>query len=266
MKSVSDGRERYSEDGFYIWDQPLIPAAVVSQAIAGMDAVRTGVYDTGVPPQPSYWNPGDSPKKLCKIEMPQIANRAVMELVSHPALGELAAAVTGAKMVQVWWVQLLCKPPADPDGAEKTDVGWHQDRQYWQIWEEGSELFTAWVALTNVTAEAGPMRFIRGSHRWGFLNQGDFYGQNLETQRHGIQAPPGTVWDEVPALLPPGGASFHHCLTFHGSGPNHTTEFRRSFAIHMRTENSAPVHGERKGLTQFIDRPDYCPITYHKSV
>jgi hypothetical protein len=30
-----------------------------------------------------------------------------MELVSHAALGELAAAVTGASWVQVWWVQLV---------------------------------------------------------------------------------------------------------------------------------------------------------------
>jgi hypothetical protein len=78
--------------------------------------------------------------------MPQVANRAIRELISHPALGALAAEVTGARRVQVWWVQLLYKPPTT-GGQGGTSIGWHQDRHYWQVWEEGSELFTAWVAL-----------------------------------------------------------------------------------------------------------------------
>jgi hypothetical protein len=177
VQTLVKARAQYEADGFTIHAEPIIPADLVRRAIAGMDAVRAGEYETGVPPQKSYWNPGDDPAKLCKIEMPQVANRAILELVSHPALGELAAGLTGAEWVQVWWVQLLYKPPAVPGGGSApgsaggaegaTNVGWHQDRHYWQIWEEGSELFTAWVALSDVTAEAGPMRFVRGSHRWG---------------------------------------------------------------------------------------------------
>jgi phytanoyl-CoA dioxygenase PhyH len=252
---------RFEADGFYLHAQPVIPGELIRDAIAGQDALRRGEYETGIPPQPSYWNPGDDPGKLCKIEMPQVANRAIMALVSHPALGALAAEVTGARMVQVWWVQLLVKPPSDLEGGGGTNIGWHQDRHYWQIWEEGSELFTAWVALSDVTAEAGPMRFVRGSHRWG-LQQSDFYAQDHEAQRSQIRVPEGERWEEVPALLPPGGVSFHHHLTYHGSGPNQTQEPRRSFAIHLRTERSAPAGGARKGLTQFIDDPRYCPVIF----
>lgn len=255
---------RYETDGFYIHAEAVIPADLVQRAIAGMDAVRAGEYETGVPPQPSYWSPGDDPRKLGKIEMPQVANRALMELVSYPALGELAAAITGAEWVQVWWVQLLYKPPADPTAPAGTGIGWHQDWHYWQIWEEGSELFTAWVALTEVTPEAGPMRFARGSHRWGYLGSSDFYGQDLDALREAIPVPAGAAWEEVPALLPLGGVSFHHNLTYHGSGPNRSAAARRSFALHMRTQNSRPVGGVRKGLTQFIDDPAYCPIVYRR--
>ena len=74
--------------------------------------------------------------------------------------------------------------------------------------------------------------------------------------------PEGERWEEVPALLPPGGVSFHHNLPYHGSSPNRTTAPRRSFAIHLRTERSAPVDGARRGLTQFIDDPSYCPVIY----
>jgi len=262
VAAISEARGMFERDGFFLHPEPLFPEERLQRASQGMDALRSGQYETGVPPQPSYWNPGDDPNKLCKIEMPQVASRAIMELLRHSALGELAAAVTGAEWVQLWWVQLLLKPPARPEGAA-TNIGWHQDRHYWQVWEEGSELFTAWIALSDVTLEAGPMRFVRGSHRWG-LQQSDFYGQDHEAQRQGIQVPPGHNWEEVPALLPPGGVSFHHNLTYHGSGPNRSPAPRRSFAVHLRTERSRPVDDARKGLTQFIDDPEYCPVIYRR--
>ncbi len=258
---LSPARTRYERDGFYIQPEPVLPAGLVERAVAGMDAVRAGVYDTGVPPQPSYWNPGDDPGKLGKIEMPQVANRAIMELVTHPALGELAGELTGATWVQVWWVQLLYKPAAAP-GRDSAVVGWHQDRHYWKAWEAGSELFTAWVALSEVTEAAGSMRFARGSHRWGVLAGSDFYGRDHAAQQAAFAVPEGRAWEEVDVLLPPGGVSFHHCLTFHASGPNRLEHPRRSFALHLRTEKSKPVDGLRKGLTQFIDDPACCPVVY----
>ncbi|MBZ0304259.1 MAG: phytanoyl-CoA dioxygenase family protein [Anaerolineae bacterium] len=251
-------RLQYESDGFTIHSQPLLPKAVVEAAIEGMDAVRAGQYETGIPPQPSSWNPGDDPSKLCKIEMPQITNRSIMELVSHPALGELAAAITGASMVQVWWVQLLYKPPVE--NSKEAIVGYHQDRQYWNVWDDDSELFTAWVALSDVRSDCGPMNFVPGSHRWGLLNQGDFF----QDKKNEIQVPEGEVWSEVTATLPPGGVSFHHCLTFHGSGPNYSSRPRRSFAIHLRTDKSRPRHDPPEGLARFIDNPDYCPIIFGK--
>lgn len=254
--------KQYKSDGYYIAPEPVIPADVVRRAVDGMDAIRAGDYDTGVPPLDSPWKPGDDEHALCKIEMPQIAGRAVYELVSHPALGRLAAEVTGAKMVQVWWVQLLYKPVSMSETVRQTNVGWHQDRQYWGAWEEGSELFTAWVAVSDVIEEAGPMRFVRGSHTWGLLNQGDFYGQDHDEQRRKIEPPDGDAWEETTAILPPGGVSFHHHLTFHASGPNLSSGPRRSFAVHMRTERSKPRDDLRKGLTEFIDMPSHCPVVF----
>jgi hypothetical protein len=257
-------QQQYKTNGFYLHQKPLIPNDLIQRAIQGMDMLRLGDYETGIPPRPSYWNPGDSLQKLCKIEMPQIANRAIMELISHPEIGKLAAALTGAEMVQVWWVQLLGKPPAHPESPVTTNIGWHQDRQYWKTWEEGSELLTAWLALTDVTEKCGPMRFLRGSHKWGCLDQGDFYGQDHAAQRERITIPDGETWEEVTAILPSGGVSFHHNLTFHGSGPNLSTELRRSFAIHLRTEKSKPVDGQRSGLTEFIEHQSHCPIIYRR--
>ena len=255
----------YVRDGFYIHDAAVWPLDAVDRAVKGMDAVRRGEYDTGVPPRPSAWSPGDDPQRLCKIEKPQIANRAIMELIKHPALGALAAEVCGAEWVQVWWVQLLYKPPVAGADYRGTHVGWHQDRNYWGAWEEDSELFTAWIALSEVGPEDGPMHFVRGSHQWGLLPGSDFYGQDLAGQKRALSTLASDEWVEVAATLPKGGVSFHHCLTLHGSGPNHAAGPRRSLAVHMRTERSRPVDDKREGLTAFIDDPTHCPVVFNRN-
>ena len=163
-------------------------------------------------------------------------------------------------MVQVWWTQLLYKPPQSAQPTN-TVIGWHQDRSYWGVWEEGSELFTAWVALSDVTPSTGPMKFVRGSHRWGFLDGSDFYGQDNEAVRSGFAVPGGESWEEVEAVLPPGGVSFHDRLTIHGSEPNRSDISRRSLAIHMRTEN-ARVADDANPLVRFLDNPDFNPVVY----
>ena len=261
----SQARAKYETDGFYLFPEPIIDEAIIQPAIEGMDAVRAGEYDRGFAPRPSAWNPGDDPNKLCKIEMSQMSNHAIMDLISQPSIGKLAAELTGAEMVQVWWVQLLYKPPADRYRLSPTHIGWHQDRYYWQqAWEEGSELLTAWVAVSDVTPEAGPMKFVRGSHKWGLLDHSDFYGQDHEAQREEIEVPDGERWEEVPAILSPGGISFHNNLTYHGSGPNLSGEPRRSFAIHLRTEKSKPIPNSRTALTAFIHQTIFCPVIYRK--
>jgi len=248
--------ERYAQDGFAVVREPVIDAATVEAAIAGQEMARRGGNDTG---RPLVGFSGDPTRDdvLVKMEQPQFASAGIRAAIASPELGHWALELTGAEWVQAWWVQLLVKPSGK---GLASNVGWHQDRYYWGDWEPGSELFTAWLALTDVTEEAGPMHFLRGSHRWGFLNQGDFFGQDLESLKSEIQLPEGAVWDEVSGTLPPGGVSFHDCLTFHGSGANVSGTPRRSFAIHLRTNRSRPVGDERKGLATYIDDETLCPI------
>lgn len=139
-----------------------------------------------------------------------------------PTLGELATEVTSAKAVQIWWVQLFYKPPAPLNATTSPGIGWHQDRHYWQSWEEGSELFTVWVALSDVTAEACPMTFVSVFHRWGYVEgQSDFQQEaDQAALRNQIEGTTGEAWEEVAAILLPGCVSFHHNLTYHGSEAN----------------------------------------------
>ena len=107
--SMSFHADAYAADGFCVHADCVLPADVVTAAQSGLAEVRAGRYDSGRPPRPSPWNPGDSDDVLCKIEMPQMANGAICALVAHSDLGAVVADATGARRVQVWWVQLLHK-------------------------------------------------------------------------------------------------------------------------------------------------------------
>jgi len=254
--------ERYERDGFYMHTASVLPPELLARAARGIDDVREGIYDTGLPPVERRWNPGDDPQALCKIEHPQRANRALLEAISSPLLGQLAAAVTGATMVQVWWVQLLYKPGRldRPAPGAPTSIGWHQDQASWHAWDEGSELFTAWLALSDVTPDAGPMVFVPGSHHWGLRDGGDFFAQDLDALRTAIAIPEGERWQEVADVLLAGGVSFHHRLLFHGSRQNLSAGPRRSLAIHLRTEKSS-VRPDR-WVAEYLDQPDICPVIF----
>ncbi|NIM00420.1 MAG: hypothetical protein GTO30_07895, partial [Acidobacteria bacterium] len=232
----------YARDGFAVIDEPVASAGRVAASVNGMDRLRRGEYDTGRPPEPSPWNPGDDPRLLVKIEMPQLADTAIAGLVADKEVGEAVAAATGAAWLQVFWVQLLDKPSEDPGVPAR--VGWHQDWHYWrEHWEDGSELLTAWVALSDVGERCGPVTYVAGSQRWGLVPGGDFFEQGDVRSR--LELPEGARWIETPAHLPAGGIAVHDRLTLHGSGPNRSGTNRRSLAIHLRTENSRPTPAGR---------------------
>ncbi len=225
---------QFSRDGFFIAPR-LIPTELLGRVRQRIDAVYAGEYETGIPPAGAPKASKEAPKSLVKIDNAHRSDRTIHELVSHPALGRWAAALTGAKLVQVFATQLLIKPPGGQGGV---NVGWHQDQEYWDGALQG-DIFTAWVAISDVTADSGPMRFVRGSNHWGLLKAGDFFSDHLDALKQRIQEKSGGgAWSEVAAVLPPGGVSFHHRLTVHGSGPNLGPGPRVSFAIHLRTEKS----------------------------
>jgi hypothetical protein len=72
LTSPSMIRARYEQDGFLLHPEPVLPADLIRRASEGMDALRKGEYETGIPPQPSFWNPGDDPGKLCKMQMERV--------------------------------------------------------------------------------------------------------------------------------------------------------------------------------------------------
>ncbi|MCY3735405.1 MAG: phytanoyl-CoA dioxygenase family protein [Gemmatimonadaceae bacterium] len=248
--------EQYERDGYCIADEQVAPDDVLAKALRGMAAVRDGSFDTGLPPTA---HPGYDPAVLCKIDNPHRSDTGLHGLVTCPQVGRQVAAMTGSRRVQVWASQLLIKPPGSEAAGH---VGWHQDRQYWRMWQTDEGLFTAWIALSEVGPASGPMLFVRGSHRWGFLDRGNFFAKDQHKLREEIAVPAGESWEEVPALLPLGGLSVHHCLTYHGSNANLSDSARWSLAVHLRDERALPVPGDQGYYTAHLDDPRICPVMY----
>jgi ectoine hydroxylase-related dioxygenase (phytanoyl-CoA dioxygenase family) len=258
--TLASAREAFERDGF-CFAPPSLPRALLDRVVPHMDAVLAGEYETGVAPYRRFWEPADGPDRLRKVDDAHWADDTIRELVTHPAIGEWAAAVTGAEMVQLWSCQLLVKPPRVASGA---NVGWHQDLPYWKRWFEDGVL-VAWVAVSDVTAEAGPVRFVRGSHRWGALAGGNFFESgDIDALRRVLPVPAGAAWDEVPAVLAPGAFSLHHNLVLHGSGPNMSLLPRRSFAIHLRTERGVPLEGDDVHYVTGLDDVDKHPVLFDR--
>ena len=106
-------------------------------------------------------------------------------------------------------------------------VPWHQDEAHHDPAFDHHSL-NAWIPLDASTEANGCLRHIPGSHRGG-----------IRPHRHpGSGAPEvALMTDDVrpcegePVLLAPGGASFHHCRTVHGSETNTTAEHRRAIVL-----------------------------------
>ena len=131
-------------------------------------------------------------------------------------------------------------------------------------WEEESELVTAWVALSDVTAEAGPMRYVRGSHSWGPMDEGDFHGSDHAAQKGKISPAGWRGLERGRGHFTPGRPGPSQQAHFARERPNLTDGPRRSFAVHMRTERARPKDGIRAGLTAFIDDESVCPVIYRE--
>lgn len=249
--------DAFQRDGFYVHDEPLLPADLVTRANEAVARVVAGEYETGRPPRLREWFPGDSTEKLVKIAEPHRCDRTLQEVVTHPAIAALTAELASTTTVQVWAVDLLVKHPSREAHA---NVGWHQDGAYFSYW--AGDLISAWISLSDVTEHCGPVRYVVGSHRLGLIG-GDFYANDLEGVRRGLELPAEHRWDEVSAVLPPGGVAFHHHMTVHGSGANVADHPRTAIVLRMRTDHSRLLGTDpMPAPLAHLDDPVDAPVTF----
>jgi len=147
----------------------------------------------------------------------------VHSLVSHPAILDAIEDLIGPDILvytSTWFIK-------EPESA--AIAAWHQDATYFGL--RPYVHVTAWLALTEATAENGCMEFLPGSHHGG--QREHRAGVVAASVNRAGQAIVGTVDDRpaVHASLHAGEFSLHHTLCLHRSQPNQSSGRRVGLAI-----------------------------------
>ena len=159
---------------------------------------------------------------LRKLDNPHAHRPAVQQLARDPRLVGRVESLLGPG-VSVYFSQIFFKPPEG--GGPKPA---HQDNFYFGP-TDSDGIVTAWIALDDATLENGCLYFGDGT------NQGPVYDHIAPPGEPFNLQLPASVLDKQPMAPAPvrkGGVSFHHGNTFHQSGPNQSTRWRRACALH----------------------------------
>ncbi len=192
--------DTFNRDG-YIEPLPLFDAAEAQQHRAYLDGLLLQFDRAG--------------RDAYEINEYHHVCQGIFEIVTNPTLLDYVEDLIGPDIV-CWGSHYFCKMPHD-----EREVPFHQDAPYWPF--RPTKAVTAWIAIDDVDAEAGPMCFLPGSHRQGRLEwqrRTENVVLELEvTDRDRLNAP-------HPLMLKAGELSLHTDLLVHGSAAN-TSDHRR---------------------------------------
>ncbi|MCO5297085.1 MAG: phytanoyl-CoA dioxygenase family protein [Fimbriimonadaceae bacterium] len=107
-------------------------------------------------------------------------------------------------------------------------VLWHQDGSYWPL--DPMEVVTLWLACGPATRANGCMKVIPGTQHLSLQEMRE--NSEVDSVLHSEIDP--TLVDaskEVYLELEPGDVSIHHPNVIHGSGPNHSDQWRFGLTI-----------------------------------
>lgn len=152
---------------------------------------------------------------------------AFFQHAANERLCEEVAQLCQTDTLRIWHDQVQYKPPVIGGPGD-----WHQDHPAWPIIQP-ADLVSAWVALDDATVENGCMWMVPKSHKWGdqqayLTNTADYKPSHQQPER----LPEGVNTQAVPFEIKKGQVGYHHCLTWHGSGPNRSQRKRRAIAVH----------------------------------
>ena len=223
----------YRQRGY--WRSPkLIDDETIARLRVAHERLWSGQFDRPIPSQYGPPKPPADPGDLRQQCNAYWLSDEIRRVVTSPVLGALGARLMDVPAVRLWHDQAVHKPGAGARGVTgRPSVGWHQDFGYWQC-ASTTNMCTAWIALQDTDLNNGGMRTLVGSHRWGLVPESNnFWSQTLDGDAERFAELAKGEWSDELCVLKAGEASFHHALTFHGSGPNFTDQPRMCVIAHM---------------------------------
>ncbi|GHC13216.1 phytanoyl-CoA dioxygenase family protein [Cerasicoccus arenae] len=170
----------------------------------------------------------------------------VKAFVLGKRLARIATELLGTRGVRLYHDQALYKEP----GGGYTP--WHVDQVYWPL--SNNNTVTAWIPLTKITQDMGPLEFSVGSQEIKFGRDMVISDESEKAIDQHLKFSDRRV-DSGPFDL--GEVSFHYGYTFHRAGPNVTNRPREVMTIiYMDSEMQliAP-----KSQNQHKDWDSWCP-------
>lgn len=149
--------------------------------------------------------------------------RWVDQLARHPRIVDVIEDLLGPDIL-LYTTRFFIKEPQSEGIA-----AWHQDSTYFGL--RPFDHVTAWVALSNVTEQAGPVEFAAGSHIRGQLMQKSGVVKNSVNTAGQIIVEWFDQSQIDRAILTPGQFSLHHTCVVHQSAPNRSDERRIGLAL-----------------------------------
>jgi ectoine hydroxylase-related dioxygenase (phytanoyl-CoA dioxygenase family) len=210
-------REAFDRDGWLVVRRVVTPAEV-----AAMQALFTTII-------PDVPYPRGSDGVIRELTGMARAHPPLDAIARDPRFGALAAAALGASKIQFLQDSLLYKPAHDGGSVE-----WHQDHTYVGFLVP-ARVIAIRIALLPEHPRNGCMRAVTGSHHWGPIGANhSLRAASVTSLATELSEPQRAALADAATLeLEPGDVSIHHCLTVHGSGPNHGADPRRTIILRM---------------------------------
>jgi len=187
----------------------VLPAGVVVRLAARLEELLAQAHGT------------DTAGRFLALEQMWVDDPLLRLVALSPRLGDLAAALLGAD-VRLYHDNALSKEP----GCGRTP--WHHDAEHFPF--TPARAVTAWMPVSAIPAEMGPLSFARGGGVRGLL--ADLAFDKVGTS-YDAAVSRRLAASAVPVVSEPfaaGDVSFHSALAFHTAGPNRTRVPRRALA------------------------------------
>jgi ectoine hydroxylase-related dioxygenase (phytanoyl-CoA dioxygenase family) len=236
------------------------------------------------PPRLAYWRAGDGPVQRHNDYI-HVESDPIARILRKPVIGAVAAMLARSDEIRLFQSTLIYKPPA-PD--EPTNlVPWHFDKHYWATCTS-ERMLTAFIPFHDCGEKMGTITMVDASHRWRETGRDDSMTRHFADRDPGEldrvlaanAAFNGTEVRKVAMEIPKGHMSFHHCRTYHGSGPNRSGRPRRAISLHLQdganeyrrfelSDGSTVAYNHDALVRRLPDgRPDYadpayCPVLWH---
>lgn len=275
----------FAAHGWYL-SEKLFSDDEVDELLAATERYYAGERDRRLPVRPprlAYWTPehGDVQRHNDYVHY---ESDAIASVLLKPLIGAVAARLARAMEIRVFQSTLIYKPPIA--GLPSNIVPWHFDKHYWAS-SSSENMLTAFIPFHDCDEEMGTITMVDGSHRWREIGADDSTTRHFaERDRSQLEdmlsenaAHNGAEVRKVPMVIPKGHMSFHHCKTYHGSGPNVSSRPRRAVSLHLQDganefrefplsdgslafyNHDSLVRKTSAGHPDYSD-PDYCPVLW----